>query len=859
MAGVATAALAGISSNLRGVIADLGDLQDAADRMDLRPEQLQGLQAGFKLGGVDIAATTQSLEIFTQRIGEAANGEGALYATLRRSGVALRDQNGDVRSTIDLLRDFADVLQAAPSDAERLALAVDAFGKAGRPMVNALAGGAGAIDEMIAKAREAGLVLDDALVAKAAELDDKFDIMTMRIATYWKRLAVGAAAALDSVATLSDEEKRYGTGPGPGQIVRIADEFVASPRGANILGPEVIASIKANDDAFREHASEVLALGAAYDDASVRAEGLATGLVDLGLELQGVGEAQAGQKIRALGAAMYDLVLAFDADELSAATFEAALLSLMGQASDTVDELGTVDGVTFDAVKAQLGSVGGVLATLIGLATAFRNALPGPGTVKPDNSGELRHAQEYRAVAAKRKVTDEFLVGQAEINRLSQAELDIRSATTAKLKEAKAAGVDISEQQARDLALAEMVADGIRRGAVPTSSGGGGGGGGRAAPVDEFAKAIGKTREETTSLLAELEALTGGTDAYGRSADYAAKRAELLASAQRAGMEITPELEQQVNDLAAAYDKAGQSVTDMQDDLAAAEDAGRSLFVGLATGTKTWQQALSDLLASVADQLANSVFDQFWGSGGGGLGGIIGGLFGDLFGGLSGGSAPRTSPRPTPRPPAFAGGVRNFDGGQAVINERGGELVVLPGGSTVVPHDLSKRMVGGDASLSQGLTLLDRLNGILGTLFGGRVASRAVPAFAGGVRNFDGGQAVINERGGELVVLPGGSTVVPHDLSKSMVGGDASLSQGLAMLGRMVSGPMQMMQGLAAQFDRTLDRGPAGGDMVFHQSFEVTIPGGSADQADDIVAKLRPAMAATAREVFANIRRRDRS
>ena len=45
--------------------------------------------------------------------------------------------------------------------------------------------------------------------------------------------------------------------------------------------------------------------------------------------------------------------------------------------------------------------------------------------------------------------------------------------------------------------------------------------------------------------------------------------------------------------------------------------------------------------------------------------------------------------------PGFANGVTDFAGGLATINERGGELVALPGGSTVVPHDLSRRLVDG--------------------------------------------------------------------------------------------------------------------------------------------------------------------
>jgi hypothetical protein len=39
--------------------------------------------------------------------------------------------------------------------------------------------------------------------------------------------------------------------------------------------------------------------------------------------------------------------------------------------------------------------------------------------------------------------------------------------------------------------------------------------------------------------------------------------------------------------------------------------------------------------------------------------------------------------------------VQNFGGGLARINEAGGELAIMPSGSTVIPHDRSKRMVDG--------------------------------------------------------------------------------------------------------------------------------------------------------------------
>jgi phage-related protein len=48
--------------------------------------------------------------------------------------------------------------------------------------------------------------------------------------------------------------------------------------------------------------------------------------------------------------------------------------------------------------------------------------------------------------------------------------------------------------------------------------------------------------------------------------------------------------------------------------------------------------------------------------------------------------------------PGFANGVRSAPAGLAQINERGGEIMNLPGGTQVIPHDISKRMAGNASS-----------------------------------------------------------------------------------------------------------------------------------------------------------------
>lgn len=70
-----------------------------------------------------------------------------------------------------------------------------------------------------------------------------------------------------------------------------------------------------------------------------------------------------------------------------------------------------------------------------------------------------------------------------------------------------------------------------------------------------------------------------------------------------------------------------------------------------------------------------------------------------------------------------------------------------------------------------------------------------IPGFAGGVRNFEGGMAVVGERGPELVHLPRGSDVIPNDQLPT------------SFSGRMLETQSQPTQQTIVNFDPTLQVG----------------------------------------------------
>lgn len=75
---------------------------------------------------------------------------------------------------------------------------------------------------------------------------------------------------------------------------------------------------------------------------------------------------------------------------------------------------------------------------------------------------------------------------------------------------------------------------------------------------------------------------------------------------------------------------------------------------------------------------------------------------------------------------------------------------------------------------------------------GGTALIRLLPGFAGGVRNFSGGLAVVGERGPELVDLPGGSSVYPNGVAApGEPGGDLIIMVGDEVLARIARRALQ--------------------------------------------------------------------
>lgn len=167
-------------------------LVDTADRIGLSTTALQELGFGFAQAGVEQSEFETGMEQFSKRIGEAATKGGELAKILNANGIAMRDSNGQIRSSEELLGSYAELVRNAATEQEKMVLVTEAFGRGGGAMLVGLNDGAQGILNMKKAAEDAGGVIDEQLLRRAEEMGDRWDAA-------WRRFTVSSQSAILTV------------------------------------------------------------------------------------------------------------------------------------------------------------------------------------------------------------------------------------------------------------------------------------------------------------------------------------------------------------------------------------------------------------------------------------------------------------------------------------------------------------------------------------------------------------------------------------------------------------------------------------------------------------------------------------
>ncbi|MCV0396965.1 MAG: hypothetical protein K5872_08845 [Rhizobiaceae bacterium] len=254
---------AGMARGVRSVVSEMSEMAKVIERVGLSARTFQELQFGFELAGVARDEFSKGMEQFTRRIGEASMGTGRLREILDANGVALRDQHGRMRSNEALLRDYASLVKNAGSEQERMTLATEAFGRGGVAFVNALKNGATGFDDMADAAAAAGGTIDEKLLKKAEEFDDRW-------AASWRNFEINGKSAILTVLSVMDDlgPKTDDIGDAIGNagifLEAALNGYTGSNAVANAFAGQLVL-IEANEDSITILATDVSEVEAALN------------------------------------------------------------------------------------------------------------------------------------------------------------------------------------------------------------------------------------------------------------------------------------------------------------------------------------------------------------------------------------------------------------------------------------------------------------------------------------------------------------------------------------------------------------------------------------------------------------------
>jgi uncharacterized coiled-coil DUF342 family protein len=164
---------------------------DAADAIDknsqaagLSIEAYQELAFTFDQSGINADQFRQAMGSLNRRLGEAAVGNRAYADSYDRLGVSIRDANGHLRDSEEVMLDALEALGRLPSSAEQASLAAKLFGDdVGKKLVPVINQGADGIEDLRQKARDLGLVLSGDAVLSLVGYKDEMAALRQQFST----------------------------------------------------------------------------------------------------------------------------------------------------------------------------------------------------------------------------------------------------------------------------------------------------------------------------------------------------------------------------------------------------------------------------------------------------------------------------------------------------------------------------------------------------------------------------------------------------------------------------------------------------------------------------------------------------
>lgn len=191
--GVAAAAAAGgMAMAVKGTINAADEMSKAAQKIGIPIEELSRLKYAADLSGVSFGGLQTSVGRLSRNMSDAAQGIGEGARAFEALGINVKNSDGSLKASSDVMREIADRFATMPDGAEKTALAMQLMGRSGADMIPMLNGGSEALGKLMSEADQFGQVFTQEMGSQAEAFNDNIS----RLQGAFGNLAAKLATAL---------------------------------------------------------------------------------------------------------------------------------------------------------------------------------------------------------------------------------------------------------------------------------------------------------------------------------------------------------------------------------------------------------------------------------------------------------------------------------------------------------------------------------------------------------------------------------------------------------------------------------------------------------------------------------------
>jgi len=175
---IATVAGGAVTAAFGAIVTKTAEVGDKFDKMSKRTgiavEDLSSLAYAAEISGTNINTLENSLRFLARAMDDTSKGTGEAKDAFEELGISVVDTEGNLRPTVDVMKEAATKLAAMTDETKQVALATDIFGaRYGTQLLPLLKEGGEGIEELMNKAKDLGITMSTEAATAAAEFTDR--------------------------------------------------------------------------------------------------------------------------------------------------------------------------------------------------------------------------------------------------------------------------------------------------------------------------------------------------------------------------------------------------------------------------------------------------------------------------------------------------------------------------------------------------------------------------------------------------------------------------------------------------------------------------------------------------------------